>query len=111
MLEQVALAQRPSPGTIPPLSETNLSSETPLHPETMPPYETMPPSGGPVCTVSMSGSALFLSPCVYWIGQRAYDDRYADTTERDRGTKFHRKIDRWLKAQLWRLESYGQAPF
>lgn len=51
----------------------------------------------PVSRLTLSKSALFLSPCVYWVGSKAYDDRYADTTERDKGTRFHRKIDQWLK--------------
>lgn len=50
-------------------------------------------------TLSLSKSALFLSPCIYWLGREQYDDRFADTTERDKGTKFHREIDAWIKAQ------------
>jgi len=49
--------------------------------------------------LSLSKSALFLSPCIYWVGKEEYDSRFADTTERDKGTKFHQEIDQWIKSQ------------
>jgi hypothetical protein len=44
-----------------------------------------------VVTPSLSKSALLLSPCIAWTHPTAeqYDDRFTDTTKRDRGTTFH----------------------
>lgn len=44
---------------------------------------------------SLSQSALLLSPCLAWAdpGARWYDDKYADTSKRDKGTNVHRIID------------------
>ncbi len=55
--------------------------------------------------VSASKSALLLSPCLLWAGgAREYQDEYADTTKRDKGTLFHLAMERyyadgekWLK--------------
>lgn len=49
---------------------------------------------------SMSKSALLLSPCVFWAGQKAkqYDDKFTDTSDRDVGTEFHRLIDEYIRA-------------
>ncbi len=57
-------------------------------------------------SVSASKSALLLSPCLRWTWDeaKAYEDEFADTTKRDRGTLFHAAMDRyytdpekWLK--------------
>ena len=47
---------------------------------------------------SLSKSALLLSPCVAWADPQAkwYDDRFADTSKRDRGTTFHSGIHRYV---------------
>jgi hypothetical protein len=40
---------------------------------------------------SASKSALLLSPCIRWAweGAKPYEDEFADTTKRDKGTNFH----------------------
>lgn len=42
-------------------------------------------------SVSLSKSALLLSPCIRWAweGAKPYEDEFADTTKRDKGTNFH----------------------
>lgn len=52
--------------------------------------------------VSLSKSALLLSPCTYWALPEAkwYDDRYTDKSDRNKGTEFHKRIDRWLKQNV-----------
>lgn len=54
---------------------------------------------------SMSKAALLLSPCIAWADPRAkwYDDRFTDTTKRDRGTAFHEAIDAYIKSGLVQL--------
>jgi hypothetical protein len=44
---------------------------------------------------SLSKSALLLSPCVAWAAPDAkwYDDRFTDTTKRDRGSDCHARLD------------------
>lgn len=46
---------------------------------------------------SASKSALLLSPCLRWAweGAKPYEDEFADTTKRDKGTLFHRMMDRY----------------
>lgn len=48
---------------------------------------------------SISKSALLLSPCLAWANKKAkwYDERLADTTDRDLGTEFHRLIDQFIR--------------
>lgn len=48
---------------------------------------------------SLSKSALLLSPCVAWASPMAkwYDDRFTDTSKRDRGTAFHEAIDDYIR--------------
>lgn len=42
-------------------------------------------------SVSLSKSALLLSPCIRWAwdGAKPYEDEFADTLKRDKGTNFH----------------------
>lgn len=44
---------------------------------------------------SASKSALLLSPCLRWAwsGAKPYEDEFADTTKRDKGTNFHSCMD------------------
>lgn len=44
---------------------------------------------------SASKSALLLSPCLRWAwdGAKEYEDEFADTTKRDKGTNFHACMD------------------
>lgn len=44
---------------------------------------------------SASKSALLLSPCIRWAweGAKAYEDEFANTDKRDKGTEFHRLMD------------------
>ncbi len=46
-------------------------------------------------SASASKSALLLSPCLRWAwaGAREYEDEFADTTKRDKGTEFHTIMD------------------
>jgi hypothetical protein len=46
-------------------------------------------------TVSASKSALLLSSCLRWAwdGAKEYEDEFADTTKRDKGTDFHTGMD------------------
>ncbi len=55
---------------------------------------------------SASKSALILSPCLRWAwdGAKPYEDEFADTSKRDRGTLFHKAMEtyytsgeKWLK--------------
>ncbi len=55
---------------------------------------------------SASKSALLLSPCLRWAwdGAKPYEDEFANTTKRDKGTMFHRAMEtyytageKWLK--------------
>ena len=58
-------------------------------------------------SASASKSALLLSPCLRWAwtGAKPYEDEFADTTKRDKGTLFHSCMDhhyrhgdeKWLK--------------
>ncbi len=50
-------------------------------------------------SASASKSALLLSPCLRWAapGMREYEDEFADTTKRDKGTLFHSALDRYYK--------------
>lgn len=50
---------------------------------------------------SLSKAALLLSPCIAWADPQAkwYDDRFTDTTKRDRGTKFHTLMDRCVRGE------------
>jgi len=50
-------------------------------------------------SASASKSALLLSPCLRWAwaGAREYEDEFADTTKRDKGTMFHAAMDRYYK--------------
>ena len=52
--------------------------------------------------MSLSKSALLLSPCVTWAHPKSewYDDKYTDTTDRDIGTEFHQMIDDYLKGKV-----------
>lgn len=49
---------------------------------------------------SASKSALLLSPCLRWAweGAKPYEDQYADTTKRDKGTNFHAGIERYFRS-------------
>ncbi len=53
--------------------------------------------------VSASKSALLLSPCLRWAGgAREYQDEYADTTKRDKGTLFHLAMERYYtEGEKW----------
>ena len=44
---------------------------------------------------SASKSALLLSPCLRWAweGAKPYEDEFADTTKRDKGTMFHKGME------------------
>lgn len=46
-------------------------------------------------TASASKSALLLSPCLRWAweGAKPYEDEFADTTKRDKGTNFHKGME------------------
>ncbi len=46
-------------------------------------------------SASASKSALLLSPCLRWAweGAKEYEDEFADTTKRDKGTNFHSCMD------------------
>jgi hypothetical protein len=46
-------------------------------------------------SVSASKSALLLSPCLRWAweGAKPYEDEFADTTKRDKGTNFHKCME------------------
>ncbi len=46
-------------------------------------------------SASASKSALLLSPCLRWAwtGAKEYEDEFADTTKRDKGTNFHTCMD------------------
>jgi hypothetical protein len=46
-------------------------------------------------SASASKSALLLSPCLRWAwdGAKPYEDEFADTTKRDKGTMFHKHMD------------------
>ena len=48
---------------------------------------------------SASKSALLLSPCLRWAweGAKPYEDEFADTTKRDKGTNFHYIMDTYYK--------------
>lgn len=50
-------------------------------------------------SVSLSKSALLLSPCLRWAGPEAreYEDEHADTSKRDKGTAFHSAMDEYYK--------------
>lgn len=50
---------------------------------------------------SLSKSALIISGCTAWMqpGAKHYEDEYADTTKRDKGTLFHRLIDQYIKGE------------
>lgn len=54
---------------------------------------------------SLSKSGLLLSPCVAWAAPDAkwYDDRFTDTTKRDRGTTFHGGIYRYETGKASRI--------
>lgn len=49
--------------------------------------------------VSLSKSALILSPCLTWAGDgaKAYEDELADTSKRDRGIEFHDAMDAYYR--------------
>lgn len=48
-------------------------------------------------SVSASKSALLLSPCLRWAGPEAkeYEDEFADTSKRDKGTEFHSLMEHY----------------
>ncbi len=59
--------------------------------------------------VSLSKSALLLSPCIAWAGPQAlwYDEDkvdHSDTEKRDKGTSFHRDIDRFTGTGIIHLD-------
>ena len=60
-----------------------------------------------VLNPSLSKSALLLSPCVAWTHPTAeqYDDRFTDTTKRDKGTRFHGHIHNYISTgdSGWKL--------
>jgi hypothetical protein len=49
---------------------------------------------------SASKSALLLSPCIRWAweGAKPYEDEFADTTKRDKGTNFHKGMEVYYEA-------------
>lgn len=53
--------------------------------------------------LSLSKSALILSPCLRWAweGAKRYEDEFADTTKRDKGTAFHECMDDYYKSRTW----------
>ncbi len=52
-------------------------------------------------SASASKSALLLSPCLRWAapGMREYEDEFADTTKRDKGTVFHLIMERYYSKE------------
>src|SRR4051812_42042205 len=55
----------------------------------------------PMSSPSASKSALILSPCLRWAGPEAkgYEDEFADTTKRDKGTLFHSAMDEYYNGR------------
>ena len=58
---------------------------------------------------SASKSALVLSPCLRWAweGAREYEDQFADTTKRDKGTNFHSCMDAYYGGMTEELVADG----
>lgn len=61
---------------------------------------------------SASKSALLLSPCLRWAweGAKPYEDEFADTTKRDKGTEFHSYMDMYYRHGVAARSMMSKAP-